>query len=245
MALQVLRRLAHQPDRRPEWRDLPGVLDGAGGAEVKPTYQSDCGRVTLYLADCLDVLPTLGKVDAVITDPPYGCDKAEWDSAFPTAWYAPTRDIADAVYTITGSVGLKDSMTLCGAAVVDVIAARNTNGITRGPIGFSNWLATVCVGKKPPQGPNAFDFAVRGDMPDHPSPKPIQFMERLLRRLFNGGELLCDPFMGSGTTGVAALHHGCNFIGIEIEPKYYEIAKRRILAELAQKKLFDTPATSE
>lgn len=205
---------------------------------MEPTYQSPCGRVQLYLADCLTVLPTLGKVDACFADPPYGCAKAEWDSVFPTEWYALCKTVAASIYTITGSVGLKDSMALCGSDVVDVIAARNMNALTRGPIGFSNWLAVVCVGEKPPQGPNAFDFVVRGEMPDHPSPKPIQFMERLLKRVCEAGQTILDPFMGSGTTGVAALRHGCSFTGIEIEPKYYEIAKRRILAELAQKKMF-------
>jgi site-specific DNA-methyltransferase (adenine-specific) len=62
-------------------------------------------------------------------------------------------------------------------------------------------------------------------------------MERLLHRLFEGGETLCDPYMGSGTTGVAALRMGCHFIGIELEPKYYAIAKRRIQAEASQGKL--------
>jgi DNA modification methylase len=61
-------------------------------------------------------------------------------------------------------------------------------------------------------------------------------MERLIEAT-NAGTIL-DPFMGSGTTGVAALRMGCNFIGIELEPKYYEIAKRRISAEAAQGKLF-------
>ncbi len=127
---------------------------------------------------------------------------------------------------------------MCGADVVDVIAARNMNALTRGPIGFSNWLATVCVGKKPAQGPNAFDFSVRGEMPDHPSPKPIQFMERLLKRVCLAGQIILDPFMGSGTTGVAALRHGCNFIGVEISDKYFRIAERRIRAEANQRKMF-------
>ena len=60
-------------------------------------------------------------------------------------------------------------------------------------------------------------------------------MERISVR---PGYTILDPYTGSGTTGVAALRMGCNFIGIEIEPKYYEIAKRRIQTEAAQHKLF-------
>src|SRR5690606_28809385 len=98
------------------------------------------------------VLPTLPKADAVITDPPYGANKAEWDICFPTEWYAIARQVAETVVVITGSAGLKDSVALVGDDFVDVISARNMNGMTRGPIGFGNWLAAVLAGKKPSMG---------------------------------------------------------------------------------------------
>jgi len=190
------------------------------------------GDVTLYLGDCLEILPTLaaGSVDAVVTDPPYGCNKAEWDNKFPIAWYAEAKRIARMTIIITGSSGTKDSMKLVGDDFIDTIAAWNLNSLTRGPIGFNNWLAAVIANSKPEKsnGQNFFEFAVRGEMPDHPSPKPIEYMLKLIGRTTNEGDTICDPMMGSGTTGVACVQTGRKFIGIEIEPKYFEIAKKRI-----------------
>ena len=65
-------------------------------------------------------------------------------------------------------------------------------------------------------------------MPNHPSPKPIEYMNKLLRNLTQDDYVVFDPFMGSGTTGVAAVQLGRNFIGCEINPDYFAIAERRI-----------------
>ena len=62
----------------------------------------------------------------------------------------------------------------------------------------------------------------------HPTPKPVKVTKWLIENTTNEGDTILDPFMGSGTTGVACVQTGRNFIGIEIEPKYYEIAERRI-----------------
>jgi hypothetical protein len=203
--------------------------------------------VQLYLGDCLDVLRTLpaGSVDAVITDPPYGCGKAEWDTAFPVAWYREARRVARMVCIITGPAGLCDTVPLVGSDFVDVIAARNLNGMTRSPAGFGNWLACVIAGGRPPQGPTFFEFAVGGDMPEHPSPKPLDYMLRLVARLTRPGDTVLDPFMGSGTTGVACVQTGRNFIGVEIDPGYFAIAQRRIEQAQAQPPLIphEQPAT--
>jgi site-specific DNA-methyltransferase (adenine-specific)/modification methylase len=197
------------------------------------------GAATLYLGDCLEVLPTLGKVDAVVTDPPYGCGKAAWDVLYPTEWYQAARVVASRIVIITGSAGIRDSVRLIGDDFRDVIAARNLNGMTRGPLGFSNWIAAVVGGDRPEQGINAFDFTVSGDMPDHPSPKPIQYMLRLIDRVTIPYSTILDPFMGSGTTGVACANLGRKFIGIEIEEKYFDIACRRIADAYKQPRLFD------
>jgi len=63
---------------------------------------------------------------------------------------------------------------------------------------------------------------------DHPSQKPINLIRKLVEDFTNIGDTILDPFMGSGTTGVACVQTGRNFIGIEIEPKYYAIAEKRI-----------------
>jgi predicted RNA methylase len=169
-----------------------------------------------------------GSVDAVVTDPPYGCGKADWDIKFPNAWYVLCRCIARRVVIITGPSGLKDSIPLVGEDFVDVIAARNLNGMTRSPLGFGNWLAAVVAGERPRQGVTFFEFVIRGDMPNHPSPKPLTYMRKLIERVTDSEDTILDPFMGSGTTGVACVQTGRNFIGIEIDPGYFAIAKKRI-----------------
>jgi site-specific DNA-methyltransferase (adenine-specific) len=196
--------------------------------------------VKLYQGDCLEVMRGMAdnSVDAIVTDPPYGCGKADWDNEFPSEWYTEARRISSAVIIITGSIGLKDSLRLVGDDLVDVIAARNMNGMTRGPLGFGNWLAAVYAGRKPRMGPNAFDFVVRGDKPPHPSPKPIEYIEKLITRTTEAGMTILDCFMGSGTTGVACVNTGRNFIGIELDEGYYRIAEKRIQeAQQAAKQL--------
>ena len=72
----------------------------------------------------------------------------------------------------------------------------------------------------------------------HPCPRPLNGTKHLLDALSEKGDIILDPFMGSGTTGVAAVKLGRRFIGIEIEPKYFDIARRRITQALAQPDLF-------
>jgi len=70
--------------------------------------------------------------------------------------------------------------------------------------------------------------AAEAGRPDHPCPKPLALMEQLVRDFTEPGETILDPFAGSGTTGVAAIRLGRNFIGWERDPKYHEIARRRL-----------------
>ena len=193
----------------------------------------------LYCGDCLEVLPGLD-ADVCITDPPYGAGKAEWDSKFHTEWYSIALSVCALSVIITGATGLKDSVPLVGGDLIDVIAARNLNALTRSGIGFSNWIAAVVAGKrvKKKNVQNFFEFAVRGDMPDHPSPKPIEYMIKLVIKTSNPGDTIIDPFMGSGTTGVACARTGRNFIGIEIDKTYFDIAEKRIREAYMQPPLF-------
>jgi len=186
--------------------------------------------VTLYNGDCLDVMATLeaGSVDAVITDPPYGCNKAEWDNEFPTAWYDACKRLSVMIAIITGSVGLRDTIPLVGDDFIDVIAAWNMNGMTRSNIGFGNWLAVVIACSKPRQGQNVLKFTTSDKVTGHPTIKQVEFMVDLVERLSSEEDTILDPFMGSGTTGVACVETGRNFIGIEIDADYFAIAQRRI-----------------
>ena len=80
-------------------------------------------------------------------------------------------------------------------------------------------------------------FAHKGR--EHPTPKPVALMARCIHNSVNKGGTVLDPFMGSGSTGVAAIREGCHFIGIELELKYFDISCRRIEAEDSQLSIFD------
>ncbi len=177
------------------------------------------GAATLYLGDCRDILPTLGKVEAVVTDPPYpdylaaeyGFDPATlpamnierglvfWSSKcdFPLAYSA---------------VHIWDKKTGCGSEyerIFEIGGGKNFKV-------FRHYLINSTV---------AASFS--GDeFVGHPSQKPVRLMRDLISHL--KAQAILDPFMGSGTTGVAAVQMGRKFIGIEREPKYFDIACKRI-----------------
>lgn len=198
-------------------------------------------EVTLYLGDCLEVMRGMpaGCVDAVITDPPYGINKADWDSEFPVDWYAEARRLAKMIVVITGSSQLPKVCEMVGDDFIDIIAARNLNGMTFSPLGYGNWLAATICKTKPKGGVTFFEFVVKGEKPDHPSPKPIHYMQKLIERVTEPGDTVLDCFMGSGTTGVACMQTGRNFIGIEIDPHYFAIAEKRIRAAQQQPTLWE------
>lgn len=203
------------------------------------------GNATLYLGDCRDVLPTLGKVDAVVTDPPYGIDfpyegyedtLANLEALI--ASFVPTcRDKATRVVITPGVSNVQRY------PVADWIGAWTwETTATFGKLGYSQWQPILYYGKDLDGFGNVngalksdrIHFAggsakISSDDPSvHTCPKPLGFMRRLLTRFTHEGETVLDPFLGSGTTGVAAVQMGRRFIGIEREPKYFEIACRRI-----------------
>jgi site-specific DNA-methyltransferase (adenine-specific) len=198
------------------------------------------GNAVLYCADCMDVLPTLPKVDAVITDPPYGIGFA----AQPTMYQ---RKSGHAAQSWDSEPAPLDGLGLCERA--RVVAVWGGNYFKLPP--SRGWLGWV----KPDSAPSMADFelawtnvdrnarvfhksvkstALEKDMSGgfHPTQKPLALMVWTAEQIGANG-LILDPFMGSGTTGVAAFALGLPFIGIEREPKYFDIACRRI--EQAQK----------
>ena len=194
--------------------------------------------VTLYCGDCREILPTLGKVDAVITDPPYGIgiaanpvrqrhERMQWDDGPPDP----------AVFDL-----------LISASKDQVIWGGNYFGLParqgflvwdkKQPENFSlamcemAWLSRA-------QPAKLWRQSVLSYSKDHPTQKPVPLMRWCIEML--SAKSVCDPFMGSGTTGVAAVGLGCKFIGIEIEPKYFDIACRRIQAALDAPDMFVEP----
>ena len=199
---------------------------------------------TLYHGDCLEVLPTLAGVDAVVTDPPYGMKKAAWDmDIVPVAAWLPLARKFGVVAVFTGVRGAYDYPK------PDWLMSWVRLGSTQrcGKLGgFNNWEPILLYGVRRLENdvisvPNFPDREAAG----HPTPKPLRLMRALIKRLTKPGDTILDPFMGSGSTGVAAIMEGRNFIGIELDARYYRIAERRIAN--AQPPLFvaDAPAVSE
>jgi DNA modification methylase len=203
---------------------------------TEPTWTSDCGSVVLYNADCLGVLPNV-KADAVVTDPPYGIKKAAWDSEYPDWLVDAAFAAAPTVCIMPGLWALPKCVAQMGARYKSVLAGWNANGMTFGPVGFNNWIPAVVGGAVPRRGQDACRFTISPrDKVDHPSPKPPAFMRWLVQRVADEGAMVADPFMGSGTTGVACVNTGRRFIGIELDENYFAIAKARIAKALAERK---------
>jgi DNA modification methylase len=183
------------------------------------------GNATLYLGDCREILPTLPKVDAVITDPPYGIGAnkmtlgngksrvergdLDWDEA------PPSSEFFDSVSTTPVQIFWGGNYFPLRPTRCWLVWDKCTgdNDFADCELAWTNMDKVVKKKTIPWVGANAKDTIVR----EHPTQKPVALME-----------LVLDPYMGSGPTGVACMNLGRKFIGIEREPKYFDIACRRI-----------------
>ena len=220
--------------------------------------------IELYLGDCREVLPTLGRVSATITDPPY---------SFQTQTGARTRNdnkhAGDVLVPFSVTFDdLKERLDLCGSITdrwmvasvdwrhgisLEATPPENCKFVRAGAWVKSN-SAPQFTGDRPAPG---WEFVAclhsssgkmrwngggkRGvwhtsieNQNGHPTPKPVHLMVEWVEDFTDRGETILDPFMGSGTTGVACVKLGRKFIGIEIEPKYFDIACKRISDALKQ-----------
>jgi DNA modification methylase len=229
------------------------------------SWHSDCGRVTLYNADCTDVLtPKFSGVDVFIADPPYGVGL--------TAKRAKQRSgevsSRDGQYCHDDSPEYVKSvivpaicmcMVLAPATVVtpgtrnmhlypvpdDVGCFFSAAGTGMGRWGFTCMQPILYYGKDPylakSLGARANScgqtYPNDANKQPHPCAKPLAWAQWLVARASIEGMTVCDPFMGSGTTGVAALGGNRRFIGIERDPIHFETAKQRLMRELAQEVL--------
>lgn len=207
--------------------------------------------IDLYLGDCRDIVPTLSGFGAVISDPPYGM---EFRSNHRAVKHDAIANDGNAEL-LAWACQLKPShSTYCFGRwdnIGDVPAPKSIltwvkNNWSMGDLNHEHARQTEIVFFYPgqdhdfPKGrPTDVLEAIRTGNGFHPTEKPVDLMERLIG--FTRGAVL-DPFMGSGTTGVAAVKAGRDFTGIEIEPKYFDIACRRIADELKRPSLFrDSP----
>jgi DNA modification methylase len=208
------------------------------------------GNATLYLGDCLDILPTLPKVDAVITDPPYGigADKNLRANQQHGKAAAPSRDYGASEWD--GAPPGADLLRLVVAAGKSAILwggnyfvvepsscwlvwdkENGSNGYADCELAWTNLPKAVRRLKWRWAGMLQQDMGNKEERV-HPTQKPVPVMVWCIEQAGDPATIL-DPFMGSGTTGVAAIQRGKAFTGIEREPKYFDIACRRI--EQAQK----------
>lgn len=189
--------------------------------------------VKLHLGDCLEYMRAMPdkSVDAVITDPPYGIDKEEWDSSFDTEFIVEGLRAGSLLVVIPGIWALGKCIVAMGESYLWTIGGHKPGAMTNTPIGFNNWQPVVLGGKtKQRIGVDAFDFTPTdaGVKFYHSCQKPLNFMRWLVERTTQPGDTIFDPFMGSGTTGVACVQTGRNFIGCELDPEYFAIAQKRI-----------------
>lgn len=199
------------------------------------------GNATLYFGDCRDILPTLPKVDLVLTDPPYGIGFAaqptKWqrlDGKLPEEWDNDAPDFMDEVLSIG------DAAMVWGGNYFALPPSR----------GWLSWF-------KPDAPPSmahfemcwtSFDMNARQlscsisqtnpERVGHPTQKPLRLIEWCINLAPKTTSTVADPFMGSGTTGVACANLGKTFYGIEREPKYFDIACQRIENAYRQQRLF-------
>ena len=217
----------------------------------------EIGDATLYCGDCVEVLPTLPRVDAVITDPPYGMNwntdstrfggggvvrgegRQDWGNITgdaqpfdPAPWLQFDRVVlfganhyAARLPVGTTLVWLKKADHLFGTFLSDAEIAWMKGG-----------YGVYCYRK---QFPPPSRMAEAGGDVAHPTQKPVGLMAWCMDRAgVEQGAVVLDPYMGSGSTGVAAIETGRKFIGIEREPRYFDIACERISRAQAQGTLF-------
>lgn len=187
------------------------------------------GDATLYLGDCLEILPTLGPVDAVVTDPPYGIGINKSNRLSVSrghggeTWDDQPIDRA----RLDALIGLAPRHVIWGGNYFDLPPTRCVlvwdkvnDGRDFADLEMA-WTDIDSVARIFRMRPMNMDG---GKL--HPTQKPVELMKWCIEK--TDAKSVCDPFMGSGTTGVACAKLGRKFVGIEIEPKYFDIACRRI-----------------
>ena len=235
-----------------------------------PDWQSDDGAIQLHCCDCMELLPTMqaGAVDAVVTDPPYGIDLGSTKGiggghGLQLQAYASYADTYEN-YVTQVVPALTQAMQMTGRAAVfigphihelpkfDALGGVYCSAATgRHQWGFKNFLPVLLYGTYPDlhkgaRYPTVIASNETAEKNGHPVPKPVGWMRWLVELTTRLGETVLDPFMGSGTTGVACIRTGRRFIGVEKEREYFDISVKRIKRELAQPRLpFVEPAKEE
>jgi site-specific DNA-methyltransferase (adenine-specific) len=237
------------------------------------------GDCRLILGDCLEIMPTLGKVDHIISDPPYeeslhksknslrGRIRTDAGPDLKGLDFESIDNIRANVVSVSSDICNGWFVAFCTIEGV----AKWADAINPSSMKYKRgclWVKPDCTpqlnGQGPAQGAECFVTAWNGsghakwnaggkrgvythntNHPDrtglHPTEKPVALMREIIKDFTNKNETILDPFMGSGTTGVACVRLGRKFIGIELDPKYFDIACRRIEEAYKQPDLFIEP----
>ncbi len=245
------------------------------------TYQRKevIGDCTLLLGNCLDIIPTLGRFDAVVTSPPYNCGKDYGDAG-------DRRSIDDLTQLIKGScfsgsarvsivnvgqyIGSRGARILFRDVLEAASGARPFDEVVwdKGPANGAAWgnypnspriraqhESIYAFGDALMPTGNGLSWAdwsrlttsvwrisANVDLTTHPAMMPVEVARRCAALWTDVDGLVVDPFMGSGTTGVACVNLGRSFTGIELDPGYFDISCKRIEEAYKQPRLFEEPA---
>jgi len=198
------------------------------------------GNCELYLGDCMEILPEIGTADAVVTDPPYGVG-FQYDTHDDTRngyeeWCVKWFDLC---VSITPNI-----LMSCGHSNVPMWARLRPfkwqaawlkpAAMSRSPFGFNNWEPMLLWGRASGKNTDVIKAPIipSKELKGHPCPKPERWGIECVNRM--SGKSILDPFMGSGTVGLACVKLGKSFIGIEINEKYFDVACKRIETAEAQ-----------
>jgi DNA modification methylase len=213
---------------------------------MNPYYEQD--GITIYHGDCREVLPE-ASIDVLITDPPYGVELGTSDSrggrhGLAKSRYSSYDDTYEAftdviVPTVVKALSLvKRGAVFCGKHVMQYPQPTTLGGvycpagIGRNPWGYTCFFPILLYGQSPTiqfgAMPTVLYSTNTAEQNGHPCPKPIEWLHWLVRLTSVPGEIVLDPFMGSGTTLVAAKRLGRTAVGIELDERYCEIAARRL-----------------
>lgn len=235
--------------------------------------------VTMWHGNCLDVLPILGPVSHVLTDPPFEKEAHKEGRRTQASvkrgvnadldFIAITDDLRASVARLTVEMSQGWVMYFCQAEAVgdwrDVIEAAGGK-YKRAMIWVKPDSTPQLNGQMPAPGYESMPLAWCGSghshwngggkrgvfthftnpsnrEGSHPTEKPIALMTELVQLFTNPNDLVCDPFSGSGSTGVAAVKLGRRFVGVELDQKYFDLSCRRISDALSRPDMFiATPA---
>jgi hypothetical protein len=211
----------------------------------------EIGNATLYLGDCMDILPTLAKVDAVITDPPFGVGNfvqttgslrgrgtemgkaVEWNEfAPPPEFFALIQSMSK--HRIIWGANFFNCFEDRGGAIIWDKAQPMPNFSKADIASCTHFQKTEIV-----RIPWTNFTVARVAETDHPCERPVELYDWCINYLPKPILSVLDPFLGSGSCGVAAIRAGRKFIGIEREPTYFEAACIRIEQAVAQGQLFE------